>query len=176
MADKDKAVEATGGDAAATTTEVKKDGETASTTQEGLDLATTLEKTLEQLARTEKDRDNYKAGLLKAKGKTDEGADLSDDERVRAMIAEALEAKERDAASKQAEEDTKKLITRVRELETALKAKDQMNTTGTGTSTETKVTVGDNALSDAQVNDLKARGWDDAKIARFKENLKKVRA
>ncbi len=59
-----------------------------------------------------------------------------------------------------------------KEMAVALQNRQGLSTTGQGTSTE-GMEVKDSFLSKEQVNDLKARGWDDKKIQRFKTNLRK---
>lgn len=170
MAD-EKAVE-TGTEAAGATVVEKTEGD-ATTTQD-LNLAETLEKTLEQLAKTEEERENYKRGMLKAKGKDGEGDDEDSlEDRIAARLEAKLLDKESDAEKKKAAELTQKLIKRNKEMEEALKNKSQIGG-GTGAGSESPLRVGDNMLSEAQVADLKGRGWDDAKITRLKQNLLKI--
>ncbi len=59
-----------------------------------------------------------------------------------------------------------------KEMAVALNNRQGLSTTGQGSSTE-GMEVKDNFLSKEQLADLKARGWDDKKIQRFKDNLRK---
>lgn len=171
MEDKDKAVGTT--QEAATETEVKKE-EAAASPSETVNLAEALEKTLEKLGKTEEERDNYKTGLLRAKGKieVEEDADLED--RLLARLRQGLKDEERAKGEEERDEITKKLIQRNKELEEAVKNKTTVATAGVGASSETTTKVSDNMLSEAQLNELRGRGWDDEKIARFKQNLSKI--
>lgn len=168
MAD-EKAVEK--GTEAAGAAEVKKEGGDASDSQ-GLDLVETLEKTLEKLQQAETERDNYKRGMLKAKGKTTSEEDEPEAEDLDTRIADAVT---KAISSKEATESTQKLIKRVKEMEEALKNKSQISTAGQGTGSESPLKVGDNVLSEAQISELKRQGKSDEWITRFKQNLLKVR-
>lgn len=59
-----------------------------------------------------------------------------------------------------------------KEMAVALQNRQGLSTTGQGSSTEGQE-VKDNLLSKEQLNNLKARGWDDKKIQRFKDTLRK---
>lgn len=147
---------------AAAGTEVETNDAGASSAKDGeLDMAEALLKALERAEKAEKDRDNYKEGMLKAKGKNQAGEKEGEDAAaVSPEVASALE----------------KILLRSKELETAAAARAQIASGAQGASTDTSMKVGDNMLSDGQMQDLKARGWDDNKIARFKQNLMKSRA
>lgn len=150
--------------------EVEKAGDIASLSpKEIADLAEALKQSLEREAKVIVERDNYKEGMLKAKGKikTDEGADEGEGEGEKAKTTDT---------SAELIGLVKTLINRNQELVTASVNRQQISTAGQGGSAETKIEPTDNLLSAAQVNDLKTRGWDDKKIARFKENLLKTRA
>lgn len=68
--------------------------------------------------------------------------------------------------------DKKTIFKTQKEMAVALQNRQGLSTTGQGTSTE-GVEVKDNFLSKDQISNLKARGWDDKKIQRFKDNLRK---
>lgn len=174
-----------GAEQASAQEEVKKTGAEASTAKELSaedikQLAEALKGALDGLeeekklrTKAEEDRDNYKEGMLKAKGKLksdeseeDEGGD---DEKGK------TDSKKTDNSSELAD-IVKTLLKRNQELVTAVVNKSQVATAGQGTGSEAKVEVGDNLLSADQIKDLKARGWDDKKIALFKANLKNARA
>jgi len=178
MADETE-VKKEGGEASTTTEVVEKKEVEATTTQDGINLAETLEKTLEKLTQAETERDNYKRGMLKAKGKTTDEEDDADEDletRIANKIKADLLAGDELKTRKEAAELTQQLIKRNKELEIAMQNKAQIGSGGTGPSTETPFKVGDNILSETQIAALKARpGWDDAKIERFKQNLLKVR-
>ena len=66
----------------------------------------------------------------------------------------------------------KVIIKKSKELQIADLNRQQMGTIQ-GSHQESVAKVGDNLLSEAQVRELKQRGWDDKKIERFKANLLK---
>ena len=68
--------------------------------------------------------------------------------------------------------DKKAILKKQDEMATALKNRAGLGASGMGSSTEGQ-TVPDNILSADQLKDLKGRGWDNKKIERFKENLRR---
>ncbi len=68
--------------------------------------------------------------------------------------------------------DKKAILKKQSELALALKNRAGLGASGMGASTEGQ-TVPDNVLSADQLRDLKAKGWNDKKIERFKENLRR---
>jgi hypothetical protein len=90
-------------------------------------------------------------------------------DQVRIQLANSTEARllaEKDALFRTATQ-------KVKELTVALKNKDQNSASGQGGSTEGRE-VGDNFFSPEQLASLKAKGWDDTKIAKLKENMLKT--
>ncbi|MGH7249345.1 MAG: hypothetical protein ACREGC_00040 [Minisyncoccia bacterium] len=69
--------------------------------------------------------------------------------------------------------DKKAILKKQGEMATALKNRQGLGASGLGGSSEDKQPVGDNILSTDQLKDLKAKGWDDKKIERFKVNLRR---
>lgn len=137
-------------------------------TQTEVDLATELE-----TVRIE--RDNYRKGMLKAKGKLDD-VDTSDpvalEEIVQRKVAEAI-LNTRDAELEAREKALMdKVIKENRELKLATQNRAQINaSTGQGASIETKDTP-DAYFSAEQLTELKARGLDPEKV---KANILKRR-
>jgi len=151
---------------ASTEQEVKKDDTEASTVKEtsvDADLVQALADSLDREEKLKIERDNYKKGMLKAKGKD---ADAHEDD--------AAASADTKGDSAELIGVVKQLLKRNQELETAVITKAQVSTSGQGAGSDSKVEVGDNMLSAEQLKDLKGRGWDDAKIARFKANLLKT--
>ncbi len=68
--------------------------------------------------------------------------------------------------------DKKAIQKKQAEMATALQNRAGLGASGLGSSTEGQV-VADNILTADQFSDLKAKGWDDKKIERFKKNLRK---
>ncbi len=163
--------------------------ETAATQQEAVVTPQTTEVDYEailaqkdaELAKVQEDRNNYRKGLLQAKGKipTDDYSDDNQAETQEAMVRriareELLSTKE---AQLQAEKDIalKNVLKRNRELEVALKNRGQISgSSGQGSNQDKPEGKKDNYLSNEQLNALKAKGWDDKKIESFKINARKV--
>ena len=131
-----------------------------------------------ELAQVRTEKDNYKKGLLKAKGKLPEEdqTDTGNPEELDALIERKVQ--ERFLSTKeaqiQAEKDTalKAVLKRNKELEVALKNRGQITTTsGQGSNEDRPEVKVDKVLSSDQINALKAKGWDDKKIEAFKKNL-----
>ncbi len=144
---------------------------------DGVDLAEALNSALERAEKAEKDRDNYRDGMLSAKGKKQTATeDETDDERVARLVLEKLAENERTNSDSDVKKLVPQLIRRNKELELAMQTKNAAGTTtaGGGGNTDTTPKPTDNMLSEAQMQGLKARGWDDKKIARFKQNLAKA--
>lgn len=158
-----------GAEGAGSQEEVKKDGAGASDAKELSKeditaLTEALKSSLEREKKTAEERDNYKEGMLKAKGK------------LKSDGAEEDEGADKGKDSSELVDVVKQLLKQNQEITIAAINKSQIATTGQGGSSEAKVEVGDNLLSAGQLKDLKAKGWDDKKIARLKENLQKTRA
>lgn len=159
--------------------EIKTDaGEVSTQEKEGstdiTELAKALKESLDREAaekaradKAETERENYKKGMLKAKGKleTDETEEI-----------EGGTSEKKDTTSSELIGLVKTLLEKNNELAVASANRSQIATSSQGGSSEAKVEVSDNLLSADQISNLKARGWDDKKIARFKENVKNVRA
>lgn len=134
-----------------------------------------------ELAKVQQEKDNYRKGLLKAKGKlpednqtdTDSPEDMESviDRKVKEALLSTKEAQ------LQAEKDNalKAVLKRNKELEVALKNRGQItSTSGQGSNQEKPERKTDNYLSNDQIQALKAKGWDDKKIEAFKSNMTKV--
>lgn len=173
MEDKDKQVvnqnegQATGSQTAnpAETTE----GETAKRIAE-------LEAENQKLA---SERDNYKEGMLKAKGKisgegSSESTEETEDERVRRIVRE--EEINKDIAKNNAEKDAllKKVLRENEELKLASMNRNQTST-ATGSSTEnTGGIVKSTIITPEQENYFRnTLKWSDKDIERYKHNLRK---
>lgn len=123
-------------------------------------LTEALKMSLEREKKTAEERDNYKEGMLKAKGKlkTDEEEEGSGGEKKTEGSSELADI-------------VKALLKQNQEITVAAVNRSQIATAGQGGSSEAKVEVGDNMFSAAQLKELKAKGWDDKKIARLKQNI-----
>ena len=134
-----------------------------------------------ELAKVQQEKDNYKKGLLKAKGKLPEDYQTDTDEPEslenfidRRVSEKLLDTKE---AQLQAEKDMalKAVIKRNKELETALRNRGQITSqTGEGSNQEKPEGKQDNYFSNEQLQALRAKGYDDKKIETLKQNMLKV--
>lgn len=130
-----------------------------------------------ELAKLREEKENYRKGLLKAKGKLPEDDDKSsndeDDKFRRIVREEMLTSRE---AQIQSEKDALIIASakKVKELTLALKNRQQItNTSAPGSNQEKGEVKTDNFFSSEQINSLKAKGWSDKKIEEFKKNLAK---
>jgi hypothetical protein len=134
-----------------------------------------------ELAQVRTEKDNYRKGLLKAKGKLPE-EDYSDDntpENMEALIDRKVQEKflSTKEAQIQAEKDSalKAVLKRNKELELALKNRGQISSnSGQGSNQDKPEGKIDNYFSNEQIQALKAKGYDDKKIEQLKKNLSKV--
>lgn len=146
-----------------------------------VDFETILAEKDAELAKIKQEKENYKKGLLMAKGKIPEDYQADSDgtetqEQMFRRIAreELLATKE---AQLLADKDSayKAVIKRNKELELALKNRGQISSSSAQGSNQDKPEGKvDNYLSNEQLAYFKAKGWDDKKIEAFKENAKKV--
>lgn len=165
-----------------TAVEVKK--ETAAPSEETVtretvevDYEAELKKKDDELVKIREEKENYKRGLLKAKGKIPDEDDNSsnDDETLDAKIDRKVQ--ERLLATKEAqilaEKDAVILAQsrKLKELSLAVKNRSQISNSGQGSNQEMPEPRKDNILSNDQISSLKTKGWSDEKIEAFKKNL-----
>ena len=124
-------------------------------------------------ARISAERENYRRGMLKAKGKleSDEYADLPEDDKIRALVREELLNTQELKVAKQNEELVKSLLKKNQEMATALKNRTNMTSSG-GSSAQESPDSKDHFWSAAQLADLKAKNLDPEKV---KKNVLKNR-
>lgn len=152
------------------------------TTQAAAPESTELEKKLAEkdaeIARLSLDKENYRKGMLKAKGKLkDDGTPEEEDieEKIARLVDERLLDTQFSKATAEKDQLIKDALARNKELELAIGNRSQIVTTDSGSSSDSKFAIKDNTLSDAKLAALKAKGWDDKKIAAYKANLLKLR-
>jgi chromosome segregation ATPase len=161
-------------DASTQKDEVKKEETVASPAQD--DLAAKLAEKDAEIARLAADRDNYKKGLLVAKGKLpaeEQQEDQTDiDSKIQTAVHDALFSEKEKKL--QAEKDAlfQQALRENAELKVTLKNKQGMSDAPSGTSSDSQITTTQYFNND-QIRDLKARGWDDAKIKKAAENMRK---
>lgn len=125
-----------------------------------------------ELEKVRSERDNYKTGLLKAKGKIAGDEEIDNIELMRQIAKEESLTilEERLTADRQA--IINKALKENAELKLALKNKNGTPPASIGVHSESQ-NVQDGIVTPEQVASLKARGWDDAKFEAYKKNLRK---
>lgn len=162
------------------TTKVVETVTETATTQQEVNYEALLAAKDAELAKVAEEKENYRKGMLKAKGKLpEESSDNDTPENLEEIIDRKVQEKflTTREAQIQAEKDDiqKKSLARIKELELALKNRGQITSTSAGGSNQDKPEVKtDTYLSNEQLNALKAKGWDDKKIEDFKKNAIKA--
>ena len=133
-----------------------------------------------EIAQIRTERENYRKGMLKAKGKLpDEDDTLSnEDEDLDAKIDRKVQ--ERLLSTREAQIQSEKdalvssLAKKNKELTLALKNRGQISTTsGQGSNEDRQEVKTDKYFSKEQIASLKAKGWSDEKIETAKKNMLK---
>lgn len=175
MEDVNKAVEKTLPVAATEDTGVEKKQPEAP----GVDYEEVISSLLEEQKKLETERDNYRKGMLKAKGKhTEDEKDGDEEESLEAKIdrrvEEKLAATKAAQTQQQLEETVKKMAKELKEFKLAAAnrqtIKSASQVTGDGT-----VDVPDNVLSPEALQECKAKGWSEEKIQRLKNTIIKYK-
>jgi hypothetical protein len=171
MSEKDNAV--TGGTAAPTGGVKDEKGSQGAPTGEK-DAEQLLAEANARIAKLAGERDNYKRGMLKAKGKiVDSDDDEDEDEKLdmreiaRQAALEALAETDFVKATSERDQLIAQMAKENKELRLAMS-----NKPGTGTmsgSNQETQKVKDHILSEEQERELRSRGFDDAKIEYFKK-------
>lgn len=150
------------------------------TTVPEVDYEAELVKANDKIAKLDEEKENYRKGMLKAKGKIPDEDDNSsnDTESLDAKIDRKVQ--ERMLATKEAQALSEKenLVSKItkenKELKLALKNRGQItSTSGQGSNQDKPEAKTDKIFSTDQLNALKAKGWDDKKIEELKKNLNK---
>lgn len=160
------------------TVETKAETAVAQPENTEVDYEAELAKKDAEIAKIAQEKENYRRGMLKAKGKLpDEDDNSSNDEDLDAKIDRKVE--ERLLASREAqvlaEKDALVIASakKIKELSLALKNRNQVSSSsGQGSNQDRQEVRTDSTLSEDQINSLRSKGWDDKKIEAFKKNLK----
>lgn len=125
----------------------------------------------------EVEKENYRKGMLKAKGKLPvDTVDLNDiDARIEQRIEERFASSRESQIIQEQQDIVKGLVKKNSELATALKNRAQSSNSSVGSSTEETATPKGEYFSKETIAEFKARGYDDAKIQRIKENFVKMK-
>lgn len=142
-----------------------------------VDYEAVLKQKDQEIEQVRKEKENYRKGMLKAKGKIPDDSSGDDEiENMEALIDRKvterfLSTKE---AQLQAEKDNalKAVLKRNKELEVALKSRGQiLDTSASGANLDRPEVKTDTYFSKDQIQALKAKGWSDAKIEAAKKNM-----
>jgi hypothetical protein len=135
----------------------------------------------EELAKVKEEKENYKKGLLKAKGKLPEDYQTDTDEPedaeslTRRIVQETLLSTKEAQLQVEKDQALAAVLKRNKELELALKNRGQITSTSAEGSNQDKPEVNtDKYFSNEQIKALKAKGYDDKKIDILKKNMQKV--
>ncbi len=131
----------------------------------------------EEKAQIARDRDNYRTGMLKAKGKivesefNDNDEDVTE-EKMRRIANETLANSRLADIAREQDLIIKKALKENKELKLAQLNKTNIPPASVGTSNE-GISVTSTSITPEQMAAFKARGWNDKDIERFKKNLQK---
>ena len=131
-----------------------------------------------KLAQTETEKENYRKGMLKAKGKLPDDDDTSsNDEDIDAKIERKVQEKLLATREAQLQADKDKVISdmakKLKETTLALKNRGQISTSsGQGSNEDRPKVEGASYFSTEQITALKAKGWSDEKIKTAEKNMK----
>lgn len=147
-----------------------------------VDYAAILAEKEAELAKVQEEKENYRKGLLKAKGKMPveeypvDNLDETEEERISRIVDQRLlQTKE---SQLQAEKDAAlaAVLKRNKELEIALRNRQQITASSGGSNSDKPETPikNDNFFSPEQISALRAKGYDDKKIEALKVNARKA--
>jgi hypothetical protein len=173
MEDKTIAVETNGTAAPVAPVETNEQG--AGTVQAD-DLLAVIADMDAKLAKVESEKENYRKGMLLAKGKpVDDTEDESIEAKVERLVNEKLLNTE--AIKIQSEKDSliKSVLLRNKELELAMKSRSGVSKTGITAGIDTTKPSTAPVFSQDQIDGFKAKGWDDKKIEQLVKNLNRLK-
>ncbi len=134
-----------------------------------------------ELAKVREEKENYRKGMLKAKGKLPEDyqSDADDfedaDSHTRMIVRETMLSTKEAQLQVEKDQALKAVLKRNKELETALKNRNQItSTSGEGSNQDKPEGKKDNYFSNDQISYFKSKGWSDEKIEAAKKNMAKV--
>ena len=143
-----------------------------------VDYEVELQKKDAEIAKIKEDKENYRKGMLKAKGKLPEEDNLEEeslDDKVSRLVKEQILSTRE--AQVQAEKDAfvTSMVKKNKELTLALKNRAQVTDMSAQGSNQDKPVIASNSFfSKEQIESFKAKGWSDAKIEQAKQNMLKA--
>jgi hypothetical protein len=139
---------------------------TAPTEQEMADLQSKYEALEAEKQQLEVEKENYRKGMLKAKGKIvedDYTPPEDDEERIRRIIREENTRSNSNRVADEQKQIVQQLLAKNKELAHALKNKPTAGS-GSGAGEPVNAEVKDNFFSAEQLAEIKAKGLDPAKV------------
>ena len=126
-----------------------------------------------------RDRDNYRSATLALKGKTEaEDLDLTDPVQAAAFIQKQIQEGLTTSRADKADEDfkayAKELARKNKELALALANKQGMVSAGQGSGESEASEAKKPYFSQAQINELKSRGYNDEKIKKLEAKMRQM--
>lgn len=146
-----------------------------------VDYEAVVSQLLDENKKLATERENYRKGMLQAKGKTPKEAQATMEtaEDLDAMIDRKVQEKmlgtQQVIAAQKLEETVKSMAKQLKEAKLALANKAGASTTVQPNGSSDLKPTTDNFFSPEKLAALKAKGWDDKKIEMFKKNLAKAR-
>ena len=119
-------------------------------------------------------KEQYRKGLLKAKGKLPEDDDLEEslDDKVSRLVKEQILSTRESQVQAEKDALVTTLAKKNKELTLALKNRSQVTDTSASGSNQDKPDVKvDSFFSKEQISSFKAKGWSDKKIEDLKQNM-----
>lgn len=157
---------------------VEAKAEPAVTPQE-VDFEAVIKAKDDEIAKVQTERDNYRKGLLKAKGKLpeEEDADMppaqKNEELIRRMVSEQMLATREAQLKSEKDATLASALKRMKELEIALKNRGQVSTVSASGSNQENGTVTKSYFSAEQAAELKKKGFTDEMVKKAEENARK---
>jgi len=148
-------------------------------TEQEVDLEAVIKSKDEELAKVQAERDNYRRGLLKAKGKMPEAKDADDldpqniDEIIERKVSEKVLATREAQILAEKNAAFAQVLKRNKELEVALKNRAQVASPSAAGSNQAEPSVNTSYFSADQIASLKKRGFNDEMVKKAEENARR---
>ena len=145
--------------------------------QQEVDYEAELAEVNAKLKKSEEDKENYRKGMLKAKGKLPEEDNLEEDldERIARKVRETILTTQDAELLAKKDKLSADMAKKLKEMSVALKNRAQVtDTSATGSNKDKPEVKVDSFFSKEQLADFKSKGWSDAKIESLKQNMLKA--
>ena len=145
--------------------------------QQEVDYEAELAEVNAKLKKSEEDKENYRKGMLKAKGKLPEEDNLEEDldERIARKVRETILTTQDAELLAKKDKLSADMAKKLKEMSVALKNRAQVtDTSATGSNKDKPEVKVDSFFSKEQLDSFKAKGWTDKKIEDLKQNMLKA--